>query len=803
MTAVPEQVAARIRRPPEPGHHIMEGSTPVVFFGNQPGARVATLGINPSRGEFAVNAQMLDGDRRRFETLDSLGIESVAEAEDSHVEAIYRRCVNYFRDPETGVAPRATAYWTEWFRHLEDIIKPLADASYLDGTACHLDLVQWATSPLWGDLSRGVRQSLLSQDEDFLKWQLSADQLDIVYLNGRSVCDQFISVFPEAPLTKHVLPTPGTDNSSTTFFRGWYRNTKIVGASYNIQRGGSRWPRAAVTEWLVTELSTMLARLAEEGMDPAPLDDRNVSEPVPVATRTETRDRPRPPEVGLRPDLNPLVQALATVVTLVTDYFQLDAHTPEHPEGIYVQGRLEEDGSLLLEVPSNEFFRPPLSLAQERHLSELGWESPEPDLPNFWRHISPDRIVPGEVAGFILRTLVEVYGVTDESEFTLTPADLAAVALPDYPNVEIVGTSLLGEQIPWRIETHSTPESQKDPVELPFTPSERVANVVHAAMAAGAVVHARQGQPWFGLKRDSESSIGVYVRRTGLTVLLSPDAAVAVLEGTGATIERKNSRTWYLRFSDETLDRPDATETVTRSALLALGMDPPPSDSLADREQLQRREDEPPQGLATTGEAGPQDLEQGGLAADEDVWLQPFTDSYGMTHGALLVTSHGAEYLWPDAESAWFGPERLEAFTRMADPRLLNNPTAWFRVATIGISVEFLANAAAMLHSSRAAAAEHARQLFAANEEASLTLEREAADTWSRPAEAEGSVESRRREAMDDFAAAGGDPDDPQQVMSLVVDMLGPIDPDGPNGWLLKAAAGEPYDKSTAWIHWD
>ena len=55
---------------------------------------------------------------------------------------------------------------------------------------------------------------------------------------------------------------------------------------------------------------------------------------------------------------------------------------------------------------------------------------------------------------------------------------------------------------------------------------------------------------------------------------------------------------------------------------------------------------------------------------------------------------------------------------------------------------------------------------------------------------------------MDDFAAAGGDLDDPRQVLSLVMDMLGPIDPDGPNGWLLKAAAGEPYDKDTAWIHW-
>lgn len=61
MTGVPADVAARIRRPPEPGHHIMEGSTPVVYFGNQPGARVATLGINPSRGEFAVTRYIACG----------------------------------------------------------------------------------------------------------------------------------------------------------------------------------------------------------------------------------------------------------------------------------------------------------------------------------------------------------------------------------------------------------------------------------------------------------------------------------------------------------------------------------------------------------------------------------------------------------------------------------------------------------------------------------------------------------------------------------------------------------------------
>lgn len=795
MTGVPAEVAARIRRPPTPGHHIIEGSTPVVFFGNQPGARVATLGINPSSGEFADRGQLLDGERRRFETLDSLGIESVADAEDSHVEAIYRRCVNYFRDPETGVAPRPTAYW-RWFRHLEDIIKPLADASYLDGTACHLDLVQWATSPLWGDLSPAVKKSLLRQDEDFLKWQLSPDQLDIVYLNGKDVCDQFVSVVPEAPLTQHVLPTPGADNSRTTFVRGWYRNTKIVGTSYNIQAG--RLPRAAVKEWLVTELGTMLARLDEERMDSAHLAERHVPVPESLANTSEKLEPQRPPEDGLRPDLSPLLQALAAVVTLVSDYFQLDAHTPEHPEGIYVQGRLEDDGSLLVEVPSNEFFRPPLSPARVRLLGELGWESPEPDQPNFWRLFTPDEIVPGEVAAFMMRTLVEVYGVQDDAEFTLSPPDLAAVALPDYPRVEIVGTRLLGEQMPWKIETPSTPQPQANPVELPFTPAERVAAVVRAALAAGAVVHGAQGQPWFGLKGTSEAPIGVYIRRTGLTVLLPPDAAAPVMETTGATLERKNSRTWYLRFSEETLHRHDVIATVTGSALLALDLATPPSNS--EQDPFRPRDDhEPQQNVASIDDPGRPDTEQV-PDADEGVWLQPFTDSHGITHGALLVTSHGVEYLWPDPDSAWFGPERLEALKRIADPNILNNPTAWFRLATIGIAVEFLANVASSLHPSRAAAEAEANERFAANEDVIRNAEREADERRARDAKAQ--VDAQRRAAMDDFAAAGGDPDDPQQVLSLIIDMLGPIDPDSHNGWLLKAAAGEPYDKDTAWIDW-
>lgn len=271
MSAIPAEVAARIRRVPEPELGILEGSTPVVFFGNQPNARVATLGINPSSREFTTGPvpspgqqpQLLDGDARRFETLDSLGIDSITDATDAHVEAIYQRCLNYFApDPDTGASPRPTAYWNEWFKHLEDIIQPLTGHSYLNGTACHLDLSQWATFPLWGQLSKAVQDSLLRQDEEFLKGQLSAQNLHVVYLNGRSVCDQFMKVVPEAKLTTHTQPTPGA--KTTTFLRGWYRQTKIIGTTYNIQSSRSNATRTTIKTWLVTELATMLQQLDDE-----------------------------------------------------------------------------------------------------------------------------------------------------------------------------------------------------------------------------------------------------------------------------------------------------------------------------------------------------------------------------------------------------------------------------------------------------------------------------------------------------------------------------------------------------------
>lgn len=55
---------------------MVEGSTPVVAFGDPTLATVATLGINPSASEFLKDGALRTGAERRLATLESLGADS-------------------------------------------------------------------------------------------------------------------------------------------------------------------------------------------------------------------------------------------------------------------------------------------------------------------------------------------------------------------------------------------------------------------------------------------------------------------------------------------------------------------------------------------------------------------------------------------------------------------------------------------------------------------------------------------------------------------------------------------------------
>lgn len=179
---LPDYIVARLRRPFPDGAPVVPGSTPVLSFGNVSEATVATLGLNPSRQEFLnQKGRELSGAERRFETLSSLGVNSLESATEAELHRVVNACNNYF----SGKPYRL------WFNQLEPVLKS-AGASYYDGTACHIDLVQWATDPVWGKIkNRDVRATLIEEDAPFLCNQLKVGSFKLLLINGSGVVQQF------------------------------------------------------------------------------------------------------------------------------------------------------------------------------------------------------------------------------------------------------------------------------------------------------------------------------------------------------------------------------------------------------------------------------------------------------------------------------------------------------------------------------------------------------------------------------------------------------------------------------------
>lgn len=167
------------RRAPA-SRYVVSGSTPVVAFGDPSLATVATLGINPSAQEFVERGTLLSGPNRRLSTLESLGARDSEDLTDDQVQTVIADCASYFeRNP-----------YREWFNPLDQLLQGIG-VSYFDGTACHLNLIQWSTTPRWPNIpDRSVREALLEDSIPHLRRQLEHEGIRTILLNGRQVLDQ-------------------------------------------------------------------------------------------------------------------------------------------------------------------------------------------------------------------------------------------------------------------------------------------------------------------------------------------------------------------------------------------------------------------------------------------------------------------------------------------------------------------------------------------------------------------------------------------------------------------------------------
>lgn len=217
---IPDYIERRIRRPIPADSFVIPGTTPVVAFGDISQARVATLGINPSWFEFLDSKrEKLVDSARRLATHQSLGVSDLANAPAEVIGKVLADCNGYFqRNP-----------YRRWFDQLEPVLKACG-ASYYDGTACHLDLVQWSTNPTWGKLSTEVKRRLLQDDAPFLLEQLTNENIELLLLNGRMV----VSTMRKQRIT--TLDEFGLAHQDTRLFTGMVQDrVQVVGWSTNLQ----------------------------------------------------------------------------------------------------------------------------------------------------------------------------------------------------------------------------------------------------------------------------------------------------------------------------------------------------------------------------------------------------------------------------------------------------------------------------------------------------------------------------------------------------------------------------------------
>ena len=222
MSSIPQYISQRVRRPVPEGCFVIQGSTPVISFGDASRATVATLGLNPSRQEFAdAKGEWLVSTARRLVTYDQLGVKALENASDELISLVIEGCYNYFK-----VNP-----YMRWFNDLELILTKGTGTSYFDYSACHLDLVQWATDPVWQKLDEATRAKLIDEDKIFLKEQLKNEKIQLILLNGRTVLNEVEKL--GVKLDKKTPEILGRINCD--IYVGTDEGTAYIGWSTNLQ----------------------------------------------------------------------------------------------------------------------------------------------------------------------------------------------------------------------------------------------------------------------------------------------------------------------------------------------------------------------------------------------------------------------------------------------------------------------------------------------------------------------------------------------------------------------------------------
>lgn len=230
---------------PNPGfQEIVSGSTPITSFGNPSKSKIATLGINPSSKEFTTGSKnikrLLPVKKKRLIDYESLEKKFGTYLTNDEAKKVVIGCHNYFENNN---------WYQTWFKPMEDYVLSQFGASYFSNSkvrACHLDIIQWATDPVWGQMTDlNTKQKLLEQDRKFLEKQLTSFDFDYILLNGAQAINGanntgvvetkvfYVGSYGSGKNSYKLVE--GVDKFNVRYF-GWTCNLQAVRASAQIKQ---------------------------------------------------------------------------------------------------------------------------------------------------------------------------------------------------------------------------------------------------------------------------------------------------------------------------------------------------------------------------------------------------------------------------------------------------------------------------------------------------------------------------------------------------------------------------------------
>lgn len=238
-------------------NEVIPWSSPVLSFGDVSSAKIATIGLNPSNREFVDrNGKELDGVHRRFHTLNSLGIRSWSEATEEHISVMLDCCYDYFtRNPYDG-----------WFKKLDHLISGTLISYYFPSNqACHLDLIPYATSRKWTELTISQKFTLLENSVDTLGLLLKNSSIKLLVLNGQTVVENLEKIsnviFEKTLMPNWALPRKSGDWISGYAYKGVIKSLggvklkndiNVFGFNHNIQSsfGVTKKVQISIKNWI-------------------------------------------------------------------------------------------------------------------------------------------------------------------------------------------------------------------------------------------------------------------------------------------------------------------------------------------------------------------------------------------------------------------------------------------------------------------------------------------------------------------------------------------------------------------------